>query len=94
MQISLTCNCTPSNFGLGCFADLALQMLQKDSALALVRNWSNDTGLHILARKPSGFSCPAQNQFMNASKCLQSPLSGISVWFEVMFPVYISCFYF
>ncbi|XP_061373855.1 uncharacterized protein LOC133316151 isoform X2 [Gastrolobium bilobum] len=33
--------------------DLALQMLQKQSMLALARNENNETGLHVLARKPS-----------------------------------------
>jgi len=61
MSFIITCNCTPSNFW-EIFADLALQMLQKQSTLALVRNRNNETGLHILARKPS-----------DLSKSLQSP---------------------
>ncbi|KAK7329323.1 hypothetical protein VNO77_23481 [Canavalia gladiata] len=41
--------------------DIALQMLQKKSRLALARNEDNDTGLHLLARNlSSGSSCRGQ----------------------------------
>ena len=54
------------------FADLALQLLErKPILLASARNESDELGLHILARKPSSFSCQGrgcQNRLMNLSK--------------------------
>ncbi|XP_027905190.1 uncharacterized protein LOC114164653 [Vigna unguiculata] len=51
--------------------DLALKMLQDNPMLALARNENEETGLHVLARKSSAFSCEGRrcpNQFMNSRK--------------------------
>ncbi|RDX93213.1 hypothetical protein CR513_24560 [Mucuna pruriens] len=69
--------------------DIALQMLQKHSMLALARDENNDTGLHVLARKPCGFSGPGewylQNQIFNSRKFLQSLLLGkLGNWVYVL----------
>ncbi|TKY72708.1 26S proteasome non-ATPase regulatory subunit 10 [Spatholobus suberectus] len=51
--------------------DLALKMLQEYPMLALARNENKETGLHVLARKPSAFSCQGRrypNQLMNSRK--------------------------
>ncbi|XP_028223162.1 uncharacterized protein LOC114404379 isoform X2 [Glycine soja] len=37
--------------------DLALKVLREKPRLALARNENQETGLHVLARKPSSFSC-------------------------------------
>ncbi|TKY72709.1 Ankyrin repeat-containing protein [Spatholobus suberectus] len=53
------------------FYDIALQMVQEHSMLAFARDENNETGLHLLARKPSGFSCRGywylQNKIINSS---------------------------
>ncbi|XP_028223159.1 uncharacterized protein LOC114404378 [Glycine soja] len=41
----------------GIFADLALKVLREKPRLALARNENQETGLHVLTRKPSSFSC-------------------------------------
>ncbi|KAG4990594.1 hypothetical protein JHK87_024051 [Glycine soja] len=41
----------------GIFADLALKVLREKPRVALARNENQETGLHVLARKPSSFSC-------------------------------------
>ncbi|KAG2398535.1 uncharacterized protein HKW66_Vig0089840 [Vigna angularis] len=50
--------------------DIALQIVQKHSRLALERDENNDTGLHLLARKTCGFSVHGQwylpNQILNS----------------------------
>jgi len=60
------------------FADIALQILQERSMLAVARDENDDTGLHLLARKTCGFSVGDQwylpNQILNSSKFLQSLL--------------------
>ncbi|XP_061373857.1 uncharacterized protein LOC133316152 [Gastrolobium bilobum] len=51
--------------------DLALKMLQTNPILALARNENNETGFHVLARKPSAFNRQGrryQNQLMNSNK--------------------------
>ncbi|KOM39806.1 hypothetical protein LR48_Vigan04g000400 [Vigna angularis] len=51
--------------------DLALKMLQDNPLLALARNENKETGLHVLARKSSAFSCEGRrypNQFINSRK--------------------------
>ncbi|XP_068482017.1 ankyrin repeat-containing protein NPR4-like isoform X3 [Phaseolus vulgaris] len=51
--------------------DIALQILQERSMLAVARDENNDTGLHLLARKTCGFSVGDQwylpNQILNSS---------------------------
>ncbi|KAL5158266.1 hypothetical protein HKD37_15G042785 [Glycine soja] len=53
------------------FADIALKMLKKHSMLALERDENNDTGLHVLARQPGGFTGRSQwwlpNQILDYS---------------------------
>ncbi|CAJ1975912.1 unnamed protein product [Sphenostylis stenocarpa] len=51
--------------------DLALKMLQDNPILAVARNENQETGLHVLARKPSAFSCQGRrypNQLMSSRK--------------------------
>ncbi|KAK7329324.1 hypothetical protein VNO77_23482 [Canavalia gladiata] len=51
--------------------DLALRMLQTKPRLALARNENRETGLHVLARKPSAFCCQGQrypNRLINSCK--------------------------
>ncbi|KAH1147410.1 hypothetical protein GLYMA_15G160700v4 [Glycine max] len=51
--------------------DIALKMLKKHSMLALERDENNDTGLHVLARQPGGFTGRSQwwlpNQILDYS---------------------------
>ncbi|XP_028203558.1 uncharacterized protein LOC114387558 [Glycine soja] len=51
--------------------DLALKMLQENPRLAVAQNENKETGLHVLARKPSAFSCQGRrypNQLINSRK--------------------------
>ncbi|KAK2449181.1 ankyrin repeat-containing protein ITN1 [Trifolium repens] len=50
--------------------DLALQMVQKKSTLALIRNKNNETGLHVLARKPFGLGMKTSPLFLQLVGCL------------------------
>ncbi|KAK7303886.1 hypothetical protein RJT34_14804 [Clitoria ternatea] len=64
--------------------DLALTMLETNSRLALARNENRETGLHVLARKPSAFSFQGRrypNQFISSSKNPTSALQLVRcVW--------------
>ncbi|RDY10672.1 Mediator of RNA polymerase II transcription subunit 18, partial [Mucuna pruriens] len=59
-------------FFLSINTDLALKMLQENPRLALARNENKETGLHVLARNPSAFTCQGTrytNQLMlNSSR--------------------------
>lgn len=49
----------------GIFADLALKVLRENPRQALARNENQETGLHVLARKRSSFSCRGGQRFLN-----------------------------
>ena len=57
------------------FADLALEIIRKIPGVALERNENMETGLHILARKPSAFKIQSRtylNQLMDSRKFAKS----------------------
>lgn len=63
-------------YNLGYFADLALEILNHEETLAFARiddgTNNNETGLHVLARKPSSCGCQSRRyrkHLMHFCKC-------------------------
>ena len=69
------------------FSDLALELVERRPMLALER-FDDETGLHVLARKPSGSVCQCpgyRKQLMNCCKLPQSLLVGkVKLWIVLL----------